>query len=150
MTETTAKIDTNRTGPRPRSKKVWLGTLLSSALFLASGLAKLAGLQMIESAFERWNYPEGSMYIVGIIEVAAAILILPRATARFGFGLLMLTMCGAIVTHVVAGQLLLALVPLALLVFIAYVATKDRTEQEHRMPRRTARRRSREQQPTAG
>lgn len=150
MTQTPIQIQTKKSGPRPRSTVVWIGTILLTGLFLFTGLAKLAGLPQMKQMFAAWGFPEGSMYVVGIIEVAAAILILPRATARFGFGLLMLTMCGAIVTHIVAGQLLLVLVPLVLLVFIAAVATRDRTEQEHELPRETGRHRPQQQQPTAG
>ena len=48
------------------------------------------------------------MYVVGLLELAGATLILIPAVARYGFGILIFVMCGAIVTHVMSGEIAIA------------------------------------------
>lgn len=73
--------------------------IMLSLVFLASGLAKLLGLEFEVAAFARWGYPDGFMYFVGILEVAGALgLWLRKLTALAGLGLCVL-MLGAAGTH---------------------------------------------------
>jgi len=44
-----------------------------SLVFLASGGAKLAGLEFEIVAFERWGYPLWFMYFTGVVEVAGGV-----------------------------------------------------------------------------
>jgi uncharacterized membrane protein YphA (DoxX/SURF4 family) len=80
-----------------------LATLLS-LIFLASGGAKLAGLEFEIAAFERWGYPLWFMYLTGVIEVAGGIgLLLRRFSALASAGLAAM-MVGAIATHVIHAE----------------------------------------------
>ena len=111
-----------------RSIKVWIAAAIIATIFVLSALPKLVGLDMVAESFEEWNYPVEFMYVVGLLELAGATLILIPAVARYGFGILIFVMCGAIVTHVMSGEIAMAVIPLALLVFLAIVATKDKRE----------------------
>lgn len=80
-----------------------LVTLLS-LIFLASGGAKLAGLEFEIAAFERWGYPLWFMYLTGVIEVAGGVsLLLKRFSALASAGLAAM-MVGAIATHVIHAE----------------------------------------------
>src|SRR5262245_58520859 len=101
-----------------RELKVWMGCSILAALFVVAAIPKLFGIDFVRDAFESWNYPLQFMYIVGILELAGALLIMIPGAARFGFGVLIFIMCGAIITHLIAGQFLMMIVPAALLLFI--------------------------------
>ncbi|WFO09863.1 DoxX family protein [Edwardsiella ictaluri] len=47
-------------------------------IFLASGVAKLAGLGFEQAAFARWGYPLWFMYAVGAAETLGALGLLSR------------------------------------------------------------------------
>lgn len=77
---------------------------LLSLIFLASGGAKLAGLEFEIAAFERWGYPLWFMYLTGVIEVAGGVgLLLRRVSALASAGLAAM-MVGAIATHVIHAE----------------------------------------------
>lgn len=81
-----------------------LVTTLITLIFVASGGAKLLGLEFELDAFERWGYPIWFMYLTGIIEVAAgsAIWIKPlRFIASVGLNGVMI---GAMTTHLVNSE----------------------------------------------
>ena len=73
-------------------------------VFLASGTAKLAGLEFEIVAFERWGYPLGFMYLVGVVEVVGATLLLSVRTRTLAAAGLATFMLGAIGTHVIHGE----------------------------------------------
>ena len=79
-------------------------TPIITLIFVASGGAKLLGLQFELDAFERWGYPVWFMYLTGVIEVAAglAIWIKPlRFLASVGLNCVMM---GAMTTHLVNSE----------------------------------------------
>ncbi|MDR6225595.1 DoxX family protein [Desmospora profundinema] len=104
---------------------------LLTLVFLLAGGMKLSGNPMQVTAFtEIYGYPVVFMYVVGVIEVLAAIGLFigywkPKVSL-YSAGLLALTMAGAVLTHFQAGQGLaesvaaLILLALALLVFFGY------------------------------
>lgn len=79
-------------------------SVLLSLVFLASGGAKLAGLEFEIVAFQRWGYPLWFMYFIGVVEVAGGIgLLLSRLSALAGAGLAAM-MIGAMATHVIHAE----------------------------------------------
>lgn len=108
--------------------KVKALSILLSLLFLASGGAKLAGLQFEIAAFERWGFSLGFMYFIGLVEVAGGIgLLLPRLSALAGAGLAAM-MIGAMATHIVHaewGMLLVAALIFTLSAVRAWIGRGD-------------------------
>lgn len=79
-------------------------SIFLALVFLASGAAKLAGLEFEVVAFERWGYPIGFMYLIGVVEVAGGIaVLLGRTSALASLGLAAM-MIGAMATHVVHAE----------------------------------------------
>lgn len=77
-----------------------INTLLS-AIFLASGAAKLTSLDFEVNAFERWGYPMAFMFLIGALEVAGGVgLLLGRWSALAAAALTPL-MWGAMGTHLI-------------------------------------------------
>jgi uncharacterized membrane protein YphA (DoxX/SURF4 family) len=103
------------------STGVWIVTVLLTAIFLLSGSTKLAGGQMHIDNFLRWGYPAWFRLIVGAIEVVSALLLLLPRTAPYAAGAIVVTMVGAVGTHLVAGEASMAVVPVALGTLAAWV-----------------------------
>lgn len=113
-----------------RSLKTWMACAIISTIFVLAALPKLLGAEFMADAFDEWRYPVEFMYVVGLLEIGGAMLILIPAAARFGFFVLMFVMCGAIVTHLMSGEIAMIVVPLAMLIFVAIVASRDKKEQQ--------------------
>lgn len=75
--------------------------VLLSLVFLASGGAKLAGLEFEIVAFERWGYPLWFMYFTGAVEVAGGVGLLIRRFSALAASGLAAMMIGAVATHVI-------------------------------------------------
>lgn len=69
------------------------------AAFVAAGLAKLAGAQMMVETFEKVGVGQWFRYVTGLIEIGAAILLFVPNRQAYGAGLLVCTMIGAILAH---------------------------------------------------
>ena len=103
--------------------------LLLALAFLGAGGSKLAGDAMHVANFDRWGYPSWFMYVTGLIEVVAALLILLPKTRFYGAALLVPTMIGAILTHIVGGDGLDTIIaPLVLLALVGFVAWTERSK----------------------
>jgi len=103
-------------------------SVLLALVFLASGGAKLAGLEFEIVAFERWGYPLWFMYFTGIVEVAGAIGLLVRRVSAAAAAGLALMMLGAMATHVIHaewGMLVLAFAIFALSAARALTGRQD-------------------------
>lgn len=88
---------------------------LLALVFVASGGAKLLALPFETEAFARWGYPLWFMYATGALEVAGAVgLVLPRLSALAALCLAAL-MLGAVGTHVLHGEWVMAAVALGIL-----------------------------------
>lgn len=99
-----------------------------SLVFLASGGAKLAGLEFEIVAFERWGYPLWFMYFTGVVEVAGGIGLLIRRFSALAAAGLATMMIGAVATHVIHaewGMLVAAGVILALSATRAWIGRDD-------------------------
>jgi len=96
-------------------------SLLLAAMFLMAGGMKLMGAQMHVDNFARWGYPSWFLYVTGLVEIVAAALIAYRPTRFFGGAILEVTMVGAVVTHVIAAEMMMTVVPGVLLVLSGIV-----------------------------
>lgn len=93
-----------------------LGHLVAGLLllaFAAAGLSKLAGLPLHTEQFTAWGYPGWFLYVVGAVEIAAALLLLLPSTRLVGSGLVIATMVGAAGTHLIHEEWAATAAPLA-------------------------------------
>ena len=115
--------------PRPqaapgwRRTALWFVKILVALAFLAAGLAKLAGVQMMINIFDTIGLGQWFRYVTGAIEVIGGILVLIPSLAAFGGLLLACTMVGAVITHltVLPGSPIPAVILFALSAAIAWV-----------------------------
>lgn len=86
---------------RSRATRVFLWILQVGAAiaFPGAGGAKLAGAAAMVQLFDHIGLGQWLRYVTGSIEVVSAILLLVPAGAVFGAVLLVCTMVGAILTH---------------------------------------------------
>jgi putative oxidoreductase len=104
---------------------LWTLQILTAAMFLFAGGAKLAGAVGTVAAFDTIGFGQWFRYLTGSLEVTCAILLLiPRASA-IGAALLAAIMVGAIATHlfILGGS---PAVPIVLLLITTTVAWKRR------------------------
>lgn len=93
---------------------------LLALVFALSGGAKLLALPFETEAFARWGYPLEFMYLTGALELAGAVgLLLRRLSAFAALGLAML-MLGAVGTHLLHGEWLMAGVATGILLAAAW------------------------------
>ena len=107
-----------------KNKSLLVISGLLAIAFLAAGLVKLSGAEMMAANFERFGYPVWFMYFVGIAEVAAAIGLFVQRTAFYSAVCLGILMIGAAATHLMNDppqQAIPALVLLALSGVAAYI-----------------------------
>ena len=84
-------------------------------IFLASGSAKLAGLEFELNAFERWGYPLWFMYFTGVVEVLGGLGLLVVALRRLVSLGLLGVMIGAVLTHLANDEWSMLLIALIIL-----------------------------------
>jgi uncharacterized membrane protein YphA (DoxX/SURF4 family) len=78
---------------------VWILQILAAAAFLSAGYPKLLGAKMMVDMFNAIGVGQWFRYVTGGIEVGSAFLLLLPGRAVFGAILLICTMVGAILTH---------------------------------------------------
>jgi uncharacterized membrane protein YphA (DoxX/SURF4 family) len=105
---------------------IWIASGLLAALFLLTGIPKLIGAEGWLRHFARWGYPDWLRLVVGIVEVASAVLLLVPRLATLGACGLVMVMAGATYTHLFrapdeAGRAVITLVLLLVAVVIGYV-----------------------------
>ena len=71
-----------------------------SLAFLAAGLAKLAGVQMMVETFEAIGWGQWFRYLTGVIEVGSVALLWMPGRQWIGAGLLVCTMFCAVLFHI--------------------------------------------------
>lgn len=69
--------------------------------FVAAGGAKLIGVDMMVQTFDAIGVGQWFRYVTGIIEIGAAALLWVRGREAIGAGLLVCTMIGAVIAHLV-------------------------------------------------
>jgi uncharacterized membrane protein YphA (DoxX/SURF4 family) len=82
---------------------LWALQILTAAAFLLAGYASLSGQPMIVETFDKIGIGQWFRYVTGGIEVASAILLLIPRFTPVGAALLVCTMTGAVLTHLVIG-----------------------------------------------
>ena len=63
-----------------------------------AGVAKFLNAAAWSAWFASWGYPPGFSYVVGVVEVGAALLLIPARSSSYAGGVLLLVMLGALVT----------------------------------------------------
>ena len=84
--------------------------------FLGSGLAKLTAQPMVLAMFATFGYPTWFMDLTGALEVIAAILVVIPRTSRLGAAIIICIMIGALITHLMHGQIAMLAGPVLLLI----------------------------------
>lgn len=102
---------------------------LLTLAFLAAGISKLAGVEMMVATFDAVGVGQWFRYVTGVIEVAGAALLWVKGREVYGAGLLAVTMLGAIIAHlaVLGPSLVPALVLGLLAAFIVWTHKGDLT-----------------------
>jgi len=78
---------------------LWILQILAAATFFLAGGSKLAGVAPMVEMFDKIGLGQWFRYLTGGLEVTGAILLLIPTTLVLGGVLLVMTMVGAIATH---------------------------------------------------
>jgi uncharacterized membrane protein YphA (DoxX/SURF4 family) len=101
---------------------LWIFALFLAWIFSRQGYAKFSDTSGWARAFRSWHFPAWFRVLVGIAEVAAAVLLLTRRTAFSGALIIIAVMVGAMATHIYwgrPGQVTSEILPLFLASMIA-------------------------------
>lgn len=99
---------------------VWALQVVMGLMFVLVGLLKFQDPTWARS-FARWGYPDGFYMVIGVLEaLGGAALLVPRLTTYAAL-LLVTVMAGAVVTHLVHGEMQRLPVPLVYLLLVALV-----------------------------
>jgi putative oxidoreductase len=132
MTTLTLRWSETAVGSPRRSGLVtgvlWTLQILSAAMFLFAGGLKLAGAPAMVQLFGAIGVGQWFRYLTGTIEVVSAVLLLIPSLAAYAAAALVVTMIGAIVTHlfIVGGSPAIPIVLLASTATIAWVRRSRR------------------------
>ena len=105
---------------------LWITQIALAAMFLFSGVSKLAGAPAMVNMFAAIALGQWFRYVTGAIEISAAVALLIPSAAPFGAILLVPTMAGAAAANLFLGQS--PVVPLVLLLVDAAVAWTRRDQ----------------------
>ena len=110
------------TPPRWRNWTLWGLQGLLAVAFLAAGGQKLLATEPMVAMFAEIGLGQGFRWITGLLEVAAAVLLVIPGLAFWGAALVACIMVGAVVTHlaVIGGSAVPALVLLAIAAVVAW------------------------------
>src|SRR6476619_6616706 len=78
---------------------IWALTVLLVMVFVRAGMAKFDSASGWSRAFAHWGYPDWFRVLIGVVEVAAAALLLWPRTAAYGAILIIAVMLGGMGTH---------------------------------------------------
>jgi putative oxidoreductase len=82
-----------------RNVGLWVLQVLTATVFLAAGFATLSGQPMMVETFEKIGVGQWFRYLTGGIEVVSAVLLLIPRLTPIGAALLVGTMAGAVLSH---------------------------------------------------
>ena len=88
-----------RKSSKAKNATLWVLQIVVAAAFLAAGSAKLSGQPTMVQMFDKIGAGQWFRYVTGSIEVGAAILLLIPRLTPIGAALLVCTMAGAVLTH---------------------------------------------------
>ena len=101
-------------------KAGWGLSILTSLLLLASGVAKIAGVEPVMKNFEHLGFSASVVRPLGIVEALIAILLLVPRTAFVGAILSSGYLGGAVCTHLRIGEPLVAPIMVGVLCWVGY------------------------------
>jgi putative oxidoreductase len=107
---------------------LWVITLLVVAGFLRAGIAKFSDTSGWARAFVHWGFPVWFRVLVGVMEVAGAVLLLIPRTAIHGAALIIVVMLGGVGTHLVHGEarhVMSEIVPITLTSIVAFARRRQ-------------------------
>jgi putative oxidoreductase len=121
-------LATPRTAARRTTMVIvlWTVTVLLAVFFTMMGLPKLLGLGGWAGRFATWGYPPSFVILVGVAELAGAVMVLIPRLAILGGALLAVIMLGAAATHLLHGETARVLVPLVLFAVLTVVTVVSR------------------------
>ena len=96
--------------------------IVLGVMFIIAGGAKLMGQHSQVEHFAQWGYPLWFLYLTGIIEVGGGICLFIPKVQFYGIVVLSITMVGAALTHLRAGELSAFPVPVVLLCLLVMLA----------------------------
>jgi uncharacterized membrane protein YphA (DoxX/SURF4 family) len=99
---------------------LWSLTGLLACLFAFSGSMKFIHPEAAKQ-FATFGYPDRFRIVIGVVEAGGALALLLPRTAYYGAAALAVVMAGAVFTHLWAGEVTQAVVPLALFGLLALV-----------------------------
>ena len=104
-----------------------LGTFLG-VWFLLAGSQKFLSAPMFEAMFERLGLPLALVPVVGVAEIAAALLVLWPRTSLYGSSVIVVVMLGAVGSHLASGEAfpVPALVALAMAGSVMFLRLRER------------------------
>ena len=105
--------------PRAKNVALWALQILTAAAFLLAGFGSLSGYPMMVETFDKIGIGQWFRYVTGVIEVASAIMLLIPRLTPVGAALILFTMIGAVLSHLV----LIGGSPVAALVLACFAAT---------------------------
>ena len=103
--------------------KIVVGILV--LMFLLQGVTKIFGILLVEE-FAQWGYSRAFHFIIGVVEVGAALALLKSSTRTQGALAIVAVMLGAIFTLVRAGTPDMTPPAIVMLILAAFVAMKSR------------------------
>jgi putative oxidoreductase len=89
------------TGRTAKNVALWALQILTAAAFVMAGYAKLSGQPVMVEEFDQIGMGQWFRYVTGGMEVVSAILLVVPRLSPVGALLLVCTMIGAVLTHLV-------------------------------------------------
>ena len=80
---------------------MWLPAILLILVFARQGWAKFDNASGWATAFRHWGYPDWFRVLIGILELAAVVLLALGRTAAYGALIIIVVMLGAWATHLI-------------------------------------------------
>ena len=105
----------------------WTLQVLLALAFVAAAVAKLTGAAMMIDIFDKIGVGQWFRYVTGAVELVAAVLLLAPGRAAWGAALLVATMSGAVLTHLllIGGNPAPAIVLLALALVVLWIRRRQ-------------------------
>ena len=88
---------------RAKNVALWALQILTAAVFFFAGVGALSGQPMMVETFDKIGIGQWFRYVTGGIEVTSAVLLLIPRLTPVGAALLVCTMIGAVLTHLMLG-----------------------------------------------
>ena len=115
----------------------WLPAILLILIFARQGWSKFNETSGWALAFRHWGYPDWFRVTIGVLELAAVVLLALGRTAAFGALIILAVMLGAWATHLIfdgGRHMTSEVVPLALALIVLIVRRRQVGQVISRLP----------------